>query len=125
MSNDLNTFLEEVNRLINTPKHQVLEYRIHYSDVTGSILSCTMCDHPLDTAYIVVNKEVYDNYFRYKKVQDGKLIPLDFSCNYRVQLVKNIPYLPGEFRVVKDHAALLLEDSEEYHDIDLYDRRPG
>jgi hypothetical protein len=125
MHEDVTAFIEEVNRLINPPKHLVLEYRIYYSEHDGSILSCSMVDHSDDPHYIVVDKDTYENYFRYAKVKDGKLIPLDFKTSYRIHLVKNVPYLQGEFRVVKNHSALILEAGEEYPNTDLYDRRPG
>lgn len=81
------------------------EYRIHY-DETGKIFMCTMQQHPVDTKYIVVTKEEYDNYFRYY-VDNGelKLIPLPKS--YQEPLTKETLRKTS----VKKHAAILYEKS--------------
>lgn len=94
-----------------------LEYRLHYND-SGSIYLCTMAQHPDNTKYIVVDRETYDNYFKYY-VDNGKLKPIAQSGGYCVQLVKSAVGFP----VVKNHASLLLEYNETYPNIEYYDHR--
>jgi len=36
-----------------------IEYRLHYDD-GGNIIMCTMQQHPKDTEYLVVDKEIYE-----------------------------------------------------------------
>jgi hypothetical protein len=101
--------------LIRDIPQQKIEYRIHY-DSKGSIVSCTMIDHPVNSNYIVVDKETYDNYFRYDRVINGKLRKIVHDPGYRVQLH---PSTSG-YQVVKNHAALLLEEKETYDSTEFY-----
>lgn len=99
------------------PTNVFIEYRIYY-DEDGNIIMCAMVQHPPDTNYIVVSKEEYENYMRYR-VKNGKLekIRLDTS---------NLNYLrkcDSGFRVVAGHAPLLLEPSENWESIEYYDYR--
>lgn len=107
--------LIEAFGLINEIKKPVLEYRIHY-DKNGFITGCTMSEHPDNLNYIVVDKETYDNYFRYDKVINGKLRKIIFDPGYRVQLIKST----SGYQVVKNHAALILEDKDIYNDTEYY-----
>jgi hypothetical protein len=93
-----------------------IEYRIHYNE-HGTITMCSMQQHPADTKYIVVTKEEYDNYFRYTIVND-KLKKIDTMPKIRVQLKKS----DNGYRVVKNHAGLILEPGEAYADTEYYDR---
>lgn len=93
-----------------------IEYRIYYNE-QGAITMCAMANHPLDENYIVVTKEEYDNYFRYTVVE-GKLKKIDTNHGYRVQLKKSTT----GYKVVKNHAGLLLEDGDTYTDVEYYDR---
>jgi hypothetical protein len=101
--------------LIEEIVEEPFEYRIHYDD-TGNITMCTMQDHPAETDYIVVSKEEYDNYYQYTVV-DAKLKKIDRNSGYSVQLVKST----SGYRVVKNHAGLVLESDENYQDIEYYD----
>lgn len=96
---------------------QHLEYRLYYDD-TGNIIHCSMQQHPDGNNYIAVDKEIYDNYFRYH-IKNGKLIPIAIAHNYKVQLIKSDTGYP----VVRNHAALLLEPNETYDNIEHYDSR--
>jgi hypothetical protein len=95
----------------------VLEYRLHYNE-SGTIVQCTMANHPDTTTYIVVDKETYQNYFRYW-VDGGKLKLIAQPTGYSVQLTKSTIGFP----VVKSHANLLLEYNETYNNIEYYDHR--
>jgi hypothetical protein len=92
-----------------------VEYRIHYNE-HGDITQCSMQNHPGNTDYIVVSREEYDNYFRYT-VEKNKLKLIDNNPGNSVQLVKSI----DGYRVVKNHAGLVLELDENYQDIEYYD----
>lgn len=94
---------------------ETIEYRIHYNE-HGDITMCTMRDHPTDTTYIVATKDEYDNYFRYT-VKNNKLKLIDIEPKYCVQLKKS----NNGFKVVKDHAGLILESDEAYADTEYYD----
>ena len=93
---------------------EAAEYRFHYDD-TGRITMCSPRQHPENTQYIVVDRETYDNYFRYC-VKDGKPKLIDTTNRFRVQLTSSTQ----GYAVVKNHAGILLED-ETYKDIEYYD----
>lgn len=93
---------------------EVKEYRLHY-EKNGHITMCTMINHPIDTQYVVVSKDEYDNYFRYTIV-DGKPKKIDNDPGYRVQLVSS----SEGYAVVKKHAGLILEPTDTYNEIEYY-----
>ena len=92
-----------------------IEYRIHY-DNKGHIIMCSMQDHPESDQYIVVDKEIYDNYFRYDRVVNGQLRKINYDPGYRLQLYKS----SSGFETVKNHASILLEHNESYYDTEFY-----
>jgi hypothetical protein len=110
-------FFEEVNRLLVVTPDPEIEYRLHY-DQDGTIILCSMQDHPADTKYVVVDRDTYDRYHRYCVV-DGKLTEIKFDDGLQRPFVKS----KTGFRVVENNAALLLEPSEEYNQTEYYDRR--
>ena len=99
--------------IVEEPK----EYRLHY-DVGGNIIMCTMQQHPDTTDYIVVDKETYDNYTKYR-VNIGKktLIKIDTNPGVSVQLKRS----SQGYAAVKDHAGILLEQGEEYTNVEYYE----
>lgn len=103
--------------LINTVEVEPIEYRIHY-DSTGRITQCSMRNHPKDTEYIVVTREEYENYYKYT-VENGALKKILHQHNYSVKLNKS----NSGYRVVKNHAGILLTPTDEYNDIEYYDHR--
>ena len=111
-----NEFFEEVNRLMVVTPDPVIEYRLHYNE-HGDIYSCTMLDHPADTQYIVADKDTYDLFHRYRVI-DGKLVLIPIDDGLQRPLIKST----RGFAVVKNNAALLLEN-EEYNDTEYYDKR--
>lgn len=94
----------------------VVEYRLHYND-SGEIYLCSMVDHPDTPQYLVVTRDEYDNYFRYTVV-NGQLTKIDNDPGYRVQLTKSKSGYP----TVAGHASLIIEPTEEYSNIEYYDR---
>lgn len=113
----LSEFIEEVNRLLVVTPDPVIEYRLHYNDL-GDITSCTMLEHPANTNYVVVDRETYDMYFRYR-VTNGKLELIKHDDGLLTSLVKST----RGHRVVKNHAALLLEQNETHNEVEYYDSR--
>jgi hypothetical protein len=101
-------FWTEVESLIVHREPETLEYRFHYND-GGEIYMCSMIDHPKDTAYIVVTKEVYDRYFDYQVVE-GQLKRIVRDSGYHVQLQNS----DVGYRTLKNHANILLEETENY-----------
>ena len=94
-----------------------IEYRLHYN-AAGDIVMCSMQQHPESESYLVVTKEQYDLYHRYCVVK-GKLTLIEHDAGTRVALVTSTT----GFAVVKNNAALLLEDNETFNDIEYYDYR--
>lgn len=96
-------------------KTETIEYRWHY-DRHGKIYLCTQQQHPQGTDYVVVDALIYDDHFNYCVV-DGKPKIFDKPIGYRVQLIKS----NHGYRVVKKHAGLILEEQEDFEDIEYYD----
>jgi hypothetical protein len=92
------------------------EYRIYYENETGRIKGLAHDNYPDWGEYIVVNKHEYENYFRYY-VKNGKLEPVVIEQSYSNLLKKS----NSGYKVVKNNANILVEDNEEYSDIEYYD----
>ena len=114
-----NEFFEEVNRLLalNASPDPVYEYRWHYND-HGDIVMCSMTSHPESAQYVVVDRDLYDQYFRYRVVA-GKPELIKFDVKVVSPLKRSTTGLP----VVKFNPALLLEADETYPDIEYYEPR--
>jgi hypothetical protein len=93
--------------LIDKVEPLVLEYRIYYNDA-GDITMCSMQQHPAGDNYIVVTRVEYDNFFEYC-VRDGKLKHIDRSPKY-----KKLEHGGEQYKVAKKHAALILEEDEDF-----------
>lgn len=101
----------------DTPDPEI-EYRLHYNAV-GEIIMCSMREpHPESAQYIIVSKEQYDLYFRYRVV-DGKLKLIEHNTGVRRTLVPS----DSGFRVVAGNASLLLTEKEHYQAAEYYDYR--
>jgi hypothetical protein len=103
--------LSEFPAIVEEPR----EYRLHY-DITGGIYLCTMQNHPKDTTYLVVDEKTYLEYYKYQVVK-GKLKIIDIDPGYRVQLKSSTQ----GYRVVNNHAGIILADDEEYLNVEYYD----
>ena len=113
--------IKELKRLeeeMNGPE-PVREYRIYY-DYTGKITQLAeISPFPDSDKYIVVDESVYKNYFDYHIVNGKAERIVKDMGNLKASLVKS----DSGFRVVKNHAALLLELDEEYPNTEYYDTR--
>ena len=110
-------FVNKLNELLIVTEDEPIEYRLHYNEL-GHIYLCTMVQHPESTHYVVVDKEKYDNYHRYRVV-NGLLEKIVPQNGIALQLVKS----NKGYTVVKNNAALLIEENESYPDIEYYDRK--
>jgi hypothetical protein len=109
-------FWTELEKLIQPVQPLTIEYRLYY-DENGNITSCSMNEHKTVDSYVVVTKEIYENYFKYQIVNGvPKLINRD-SYRGRQLTPSNNGYL-----VVKGHAGLIIEDTETYPEIEYYAR---
>jgi hypothetical protein len=110
-------FWAEVERLLNPTVSADIEYRLHYNDL-GEIVSCTMQQHPDSTQYVIVDRDTYENYFRYRVNVDKKqLIKLDQDSKYRVKLKRS----NSGFPTVAGHAGLVIEKDEVYNNVEYYE----
>ena len=110
-----NDFWAEFTSLLNPASVEELEYRLHYNEL-GEITLCTMSDHPDSTQYLVVDKETYDNYFRYLIIK-GQLVKIEHDSQYRARLKKSTTGFP----TVAGHAGLVIEENEVYNNIEYYE----
>jgi hypothetical protein len=108
--------IKALNQLVQTEDIPI-EYRLHYDEL-GNIYLCTMQQHPESTQYVIVTKEEYEQYFKYKVIK-GKLKLIDHHSGVKTGLEKS----DSGFRVVKGNAALLLNADEMYNDTEYYDYR--
>lgn len=116
MNETENNLLLALKSTVVTPS-PVIEFRIYYND-DGNITMCTTSDHPESLQYIVVNQDQFNNYYKYKVV-DNKLVEIKKAIAVASPLVKS----DRGFRVVKNHAALLLEESESFNPVEYYEPR--
>jgi hypothetical protein len=107
--------VEEYDRQRPTP---ITEFRIYY-DEEGRVTMYCETDHPNDTNYIVVDNP--DVFFKTNtgrlRVINGELKIIDTRPT-RTHLAKSTTGQP----VVRGMAALALTPTEEYQDIEYYDR---
>ena len=112
-----NEFWQEFESLLEVGNTEPIEYRLHYND-GGEIYRCSMQQHPESTDYIVVDKETYDNYTKYRvDIIKKRLIKIDINPGISVQLKRS----NQGYKAVKDHAGLLLEPDEIYGNVEYYE----
>jgi hypothetical protein len=93
----------------------VIEYRLHYDDA-GDIIMCSMANHPESTQYVIVSQAIYNAYYNYT-IQDGKPKLVDKHTAHHVQLKRS----SQGYRVVQNHAGIILDDNEECESVEYYD----
>jgi hypothetical protein len=106
--------------LINPPADpQIPEYRLYYDD-EGMITGFSERDHAEGNYILLDNPDVFfkNNTFLLRVI-DKKLVVLSNSPPPRPQLQRSTTGQP----TVKGHAALALTSSNEYKDIEYYDRK--
>ncbi len=116
MNDSYKNLLLAIEQLTVTPD-PVPEYRFYF-DNSGRIINCSMLNHQEGDNYVIVTKEQYDNYTKYE-IKNKKLVEIQDPNRILASLVKS----DTGFRVVKNHAALLLETNETFDLIEYYDSR--
>ena len=99
-------FWNQVQQLLVEQTPEPIEYRLHY-DQLGQIYMCSMQQHPADTDYLVVDKNIYERYFDFI-VKSGKLTEIERDAGYRRML--NPADQNGKFKVLRGHAGIIIED---------------
>jgi len=79
---------------------------------------CSMQGHPTSDRYVVVDQKIYESYFKYRIVKGVPALIVYDQGNTR-KLFKSHEGFP----VVKNHAALLLEEEETFEPMEYYDYR--
>ena len=97
---------------ISEPK---VEYRFYYDD-SGKITTCSQTNHQEHGEYLVVTEHEYRHYYRYY-IENDKLKMIDINPRYRVQLKRS----SQGYRVVHNHAGIILASDEEYENVEYYD----
>ena len=110
--------LKRLDALMNAPK-PVPEYRFYYDD-TGRITMCAeISPYPEGDNYIVVDQTMYRDYVNYRVVNGNAQRIVKEEGQIKSSLVKS----DSGFTVVKGNAGLLLEEHEQYQNVEYYDRR--
>lgn len=110
--------LQTAFNLLEDNRGPELEYRIHY-DSAGHITGCSQTGTPESGTYIVVTQEEHNNYYQYEFVKDGKLVKKKPVSNYRNPIAKN----EQGWRVVANHANIVLSKDETYSNTESYGYR--
>lgn len=97
----------------------IKEYRLYYNS-DGTIIGLWENSHPEGNNYIVLDDPgiFYSANTHMLRVQNKKLVVLDPRAPLLIRLKKS----NTGFKVVKGHAALILEQHETYPEVELYDR---
>lgn len=112
--NTTDEFLKALQAIEYIPEPEI-EYRFYY-DETGRITTCSQTNHQEYGKYLVVTEYEYKQYYRYY-IENDKLKMIDINSGYRVQLKRS-----GQgYRVVNNHAGIILANNEEYRDVEYYD----
>lgn len=116
----MNLELSDILELVNPPiVTEAPEYRLYYNS-DGCVVSLSERDHP-EGDYIVLDDPsiFFNTNTRLLRVIDSKLVTINAQPKSTTGLQRSNT---GQ-RVVKGLAALALTDSEEYQDIEYYDRK--
>lgn len=108
--------------LIHEGPPPVAEFRLYY-DEDGRIVRSTTTlreaeELNIPLPYLIVDNEQYQIFYRFK-VENGQLVEISQSSGQRVQLKKSTK----GFKVVENHAAILLEADDDYPNTEYYDYR--
>jgi hypothetical protein len=118
-----NNFWDEVARLVaehNATRPVITkEYRLYYNN-DGTVTGLWEIDHPTGNNYIVLDDPgiFYNSNTHLLRVQNKKLVVLDPRAPEKIRLKKSTTGV----KVVKGHAALVLNPEETYTEVEYYDR---
>lgn len=114
--NSESELIKALNEMVVT-EDPPIEYRLHYNE-QGDIYMCSMQQHPDTDSFIVVTREQYDLYFRYR-VEHGKLKLIEHDMGIK----KPFKLSDKGFKTVRNHPALILLPDETYKETEYYDHR--
>lgn len=101
------------------PPAIVEEYRAYY-DNEGQVTGFAGSGFPIEGNWIPISRETYlAHNWQNLKVKDGKLIHVEPTYNHIFALTIS----DKGFKVVKNHAGIILEPAEEYSTVEYYERR--
>lgn len=101
------------------PETKPDEYRAYYDD-EGTVIFFAANQFPLKGNWININRDLYITHdWTNLKVVDNTIKKVVPTTSFRVQLTKS----DRGFSTVKNHAGIILEENEQYLDIDHYDLR--
>lgn len=122
------TTLDEIIRqldelgLLKRPKEIVREYRWYYNELGHITSTCTTPEdaemYGFTGKYIIVDETMFSDWIKYEIVNDKPRL-IRHDNGQRRQLEKS----ETGFAVVKNNAALLLEDDDTFEDKEHYDYR--
>ena len=112
--NAIDEFIKAIQS-IEITSEPVIEYRFYYEE-TGRITTCSQTNHQEHGEYLVVTEHEYKHYYRYY-IENDKLKMIDINPGYRVQLKRS----SQGYRVVHNHAGIILASDEEYENVEYYD----
>jgi hypothetical protein len=119
----MNNIWDEVAQLVAEYDAQrpkiVKEYRL-YHNLDGTIIGLWESGHPDGDNYIVLDDPgvFYSSNTLNMRVLNEKMILLDPQAPLKTRLKKST----NGFRVVRGHAAVIVEQDETYSEIEYYDR---
>lgn len=92
------------------------EYRAYY-DEQGKVQFLTALEHPEGDNWISISREVYvAQKFNFSWVVDGKLIEKLPTNKHYFSLTQGVK----DVKIVKNHAGIVIDDNEDYPDVDYY-----
>lgn len=107
------------NGLIDPVKELVREYRLYYDDLGNIVqVSDSNWNHPESGNYVIVDKNIHNNWNSYY-IRNRQAVLKITNASSLVQLVKS----NAGYKVVKNHPALIVEDTDTIKDIEYYDYR--
>ena len=112
--NTTDEFIKAMESMVLVPEPKI-EYRFYY-DETGRITTCSQTNHQEHGEYLVVTNYEYKHYYQYY-IENDKLKMVDINPVYHVQLKRS----SQGYRVVTNHAGIILADDEEYKNVEYYD----
>jgi hypothetical protein len=95
------------------------EYRAYY-DTDGRITAFSASGFPIDDNWVHIDRELYvTGDWSWMRLVEGKIIKQlpTTHCHFSLTLSEK------GVKVVKGHAGLVVEDSDDYADVEYYDNR--
>ena len=97
------------------------EYRIYYAVEDNKVMYVLANQFPANNNnWLPITKEQYVTLnCQWLWIEDGKIVERKPTYKHYFSLTKNIK----DYKIVKDHAGIILEEGEEYSNIGYYGKR--